>query len=102
MKKSFPDMNPRVSYSAKDNMLYVKLTGGKGWTEAILNDSTSYSNWVDFTDNLLKVSDSGYGVLCDAGYSEIAFTILVESYEDTSKVLFGCMNGTSYYEFTIN
>lgn len=83
-------------------MLTVTLTAGKGWKEAILNDSSSYAAWIDYTNDLLNVSESGYASLCDAGYSDIAFTILVQDYDDSSKALFGCMNGTSYYDFTIN
>ena len=100
MESSFPDSNPKVTYREKDKMLTVTLTGGKNWEEAILNDSTSYANWIAYTSSLMDVSESGYDVLCDAGYSDIAFTIMVLSYNDTSKALYACMNGVTYYDFT--
>ena len=102
VRESFPDSNPKISYREKDKMLTITLTGGKNWQEAVLNDPASYSAWVNYTNSLLNVSASGYDVLCDEGYSDIACTIMVVSYEDTSKALFGCMNGVTYYDFTID
>ena len=102
IKDAFPDRNPKISYSDANKMLTITLTGGKNWQEAVLNDSASYSAWIDYTDSLLDVSASGYDVLCDEGYSDIACTIMVVSYEDPSKALFACMNGVSYYDFTID
>ncbi len=100
VQESFPDSNPQVSYRKKDNMLTVTLTGGKNWEEAILNDRNSYLAWIDYTMNLQNVSSSGYDILCDEGYQEIAFTIMVVSYNDSSKALYACMNGITYYDFT--
>ena len=102
IKESFPDSNPKISYREKDKMLTITLTGGKNWETAVLNDSATYSAWVNYTNSLLNVSASGYDVLCDEGYSDIACTIMVVSYDDPSKALFGCMNGVSYYDFTVD
>ena len=101
MLASFSDNSPKVTYRNKDHMLTVTLTGGKNWEDAILNDSKSYLYWLDFTENLNGVSASGYAVLCDEGYSDIAFTIMVVSYNDPSKALYACMNGETYYDFTL-
>ena len=100
MVSSFPDSDPKVSFRKKDNMLTVTLTGGKNWEDAVLNDTNSYLAWLDYTANLNNVSASGYNVLCDAGYSDVAFTIMVVSYSDPSKALYACMNGEGYYDFT--
>ena len=100
VSNAFPDSNPQITYREKDNMLTVVLTGGKNWEDAILNDSKTYSAWLSYTSDLLDLSASGYDVLCDEGYPEIAFTIMVVSYDDSDKALYACMNGTPFYDFT--
>lgn len=98
MTSSFREYSPKLEYSESKKTLTCSMRAPNGVHTALDNGAKNViSAWIDYTLDLDNVSSAGYDKLCENGYSDIAFIIMVSSDKDTSKCLFATMNGVEYY-----
>ncbi len=96
--REFSDNNPRFSYDRKNKTFTLTLTCAKGVHKAIDEDAKKVIEaWIGWCYYLAEVSASGYQIMCDDGYSDICFIIMVCSDIDSSKCMYATLNGYDQY-----
>ncbi len=97
---SFSDNNPKLKYDKSGNTLTLTLEAPKGTHAGVdAKDMNTLIAWYGYTASLADVSYAGYELLCDDGFSHIAFIIMVSSDRDSTICLYATMNGVDYYNF---
>ncbi len=96
----FSDNDPKLNFDAKKKTVTLTLQAPRGTHDGVdAKDMGVLFSWYDWTASLSNVSWGGYQMMCDEGYSDIAFIIMVCSDKDSSKCLYATMNGDDYYNF---
>lgn len=98
LSSEFADSSPKFDYNAGKNTFTMTLTAPSGVHNALdaKAENVIYA-WIDYTSNLAAVSEAGYEMMCEDGYSNIAFIIMVCSDRDSSICMYATMNGVDYY-----